>query len=440
MKKLLILWAFACLGLSPVFANDFSLTLLSHDSRSAGVGRFEKIEFGLQLSDDLQSEVNRYLLSGNGLNPYNPDQVSIVATFTGPDGTARKAFGFYMEPHRRAGNQRWEAVPHDHKWRVRFAPDLVGNWTVNVSVTINQNQSLPSQNTTFNCVNSPNPGYVIRGRDGSSTDRYLRYSGTGETFFVIGENMVWADFELKPAAHQQYRKWITELSESGGNFARLGLISWEYGIEWEQLGNYQNRQNRAWELDQIIELCEQKGVYLDLLMNLHGAFRPKPWDGHSYNWETNPYHAHLDGVEEPVDFFTNEDARRHFKHKLRYHVARWGYSTSVAVWELLSEIDESVEGYHDDEGKRAVIKEWFREMREYIRTELDDQKHMVSGSYAVKEERDYEEKIFPVVDICFSHNYGYGEQQNYDDRYDVIDRFLTHESTLEYFCYHRYLR
>jgi hypothetical protein len=42
-------------------------------------------------------------------------------------------------------------------------------------------------------------------------------------------------------------------------------------------------------------------------------------------------------IIDPRDFFTNVDAIKHYKNRIRYMEARWGYSTEIAVTEILSE-------------------------------------------------------------------------------------------------------
>lgn len=39
-----------------------------------------------------------------------------------------------------------------------------------------------------------------------------------------------------------------------------------------------------------------------------------------------------------IDFFTNERARADYKQRLRYLVARYGYSTSIFAWEFFNEV------------------------------------------------------------------------------------------------------
>jgi hypothetical protein len=40
-----------------------------------------------------------------------------------------------------------------------------------------------------------------------------------------------------------YERWLDALSSNGGNFARLWMSSWAFGIEWQDtpLGDYSKR-------------------------------------------------------------------------------------------------------------------------------------------------------------------------------------------------------
>jgi hypothetical protein len=59
-------------------------------------------------------------------------------------------------------------------------------------------------------------------------------------------------------------------------------------------------------------------------------------------WKISPYNKANGGpAATPTEFFTSKKAQLRYKDKLRYIIARWGYSTHIAAWELFNEIDNA---------------------------------------------------------------------------------------------------
>jgi len=67
----------------------------------------------------------------------------------------------------------------------------------------------------------------------------------------------------------------------------------------------------------------------------------QPGLGGSNNfWKTNPYNELNGGpCAKPNDFFTNAKARAIYQKRLRYFVARYGYSPHLLAWQFFNEID-----------------------------------------------------------------------------------------------------
>jgi endo-1,4-beta-mannosidase len=70
-------------------------------------------------------------------------------------------------------------------------------------------------------------------------------------------------------------------------------------------------------------------------------------------------------------FFLNPLTREMYRDKIRYVVARWGYSTNIFSWEFWNEI-ESVE-------PKEGIFAWMREMTAYLRS-VDPWRHLIKSS------------------------------------------------------------
>lgn len=178
------------------------------------------------------------------------------------------------------------------------------------------------------------------------------------------------------------------------------------------LGKYY--QKTADRLDEILDLGKEKGMYMMLAHDYHGIFKPKldRW-GSNDEWRRNPYNAENGGpCETPTDFFTNPEAKRYYKNRLRYMVARWGYSTNLAVWEFWNEVDNVMDW---QEVPAEAIVNWHREMAGYLK-QLDPYGHLVSTSVV----RRKVPGLWDIKSLDFTQHHNYGPTND------------MHESILEY--------
>ena len=90
---------------------------------------------------------------------------------------------------------------------------------------------------------------------------------------------------------------------------------------------------------------------------------------------------------DPVEFFTNATAIALTERKLRYSIARWGYSTSIMAWELFNEVQYTDAG---QAGQWGMIEAWHNQMATFIRSQ-DPYQHLITTSSALTE---------PIWDDC----------------------------------------
>lgn len=150
-------------------------------------------------------------------------------------------------------------------------------------------------------------------------------------------------------------------------------------------------------------------------------------------------------LNSPIDFFTNQQAKRFYKNKLRYMIARWGYSTSIGLFELLSEINNlgqqarlefngngcpSVETvtvpYRDSVASvPKIVLEWQNEMGKYIKEELQHKNHPISVSYTGKPAVNNGDLSYysPYIDVATYNAYSYDRNQN---KYSRLNKVLHH--------------
>lgn len=188
------------------------------------------------------------------------------------------------------------------------------------------------------------------------------------------------------------------MQTNGENWSRVWMCSWGVALEWKKgkslykgLEKYNLRN--AKKLDKIIEFAHKYGIYIQLVINNHGQLSKEI----NAEWKDNPYNAKNGGpCKEPEDFFINQEARRLFKNRLRYIIARWGYSSNILAWELFNEVDLTNEY---EEGK---VGDWHQEMAGFIRG-VDSFGHLITTSFARKV--GYQIWELPLIDFTQVHSY-----------------------------------
>jgi len=306
-------------------------------------------------------------LNTAAINPYNFTEIRLFGQFTAPDRTVIEQDGFYFQPF---STHEGQLVPSgDPFWKIRFTPRQIGTWAYTLKVIDQQGFDI-SEVLTFQCLPSDLSGFVSF----QDEDSYLT-DDEGNTVFLIGENIAWADYQ---SGNDRMHAYMHSLSESGANFAKLMMVPWSYSIEWGNgnLMQYTNRQDRAFMVDSIFSMSQGYGLYLQLAFSIHNELK----DGFAgEDWLSNPYNAINGGpCNHPWEFFTNAEAKGAFKNRMRYISARWGYAAHLFGWELLSEADNFP--YYSD--YKVQIAAWAREMASWLH-EHDLYQHPVSVGFAL---------------------------------------------------------
>lgn len=327
-------------------------------------------------------------------NPFDPDQVRVDAEVTRPDGRTVTVPGFYAVPVKidTVGRSERAEPAGAPGFRVRYSPVVAGKHRVVVTAT-NRGATARSSATEFTATAGTSPGFV---RVAPKAPRYFAFDG-GRPYVAVGENVCWANGG-NPL--RRYGEWLRALGAAGGNWGRLWLAFNEKGLEWSApptpkggtgrylgLGRY--AQDNAARLDEVVRIAGESGVYLMVCIGTYGEFT----DGGYFNegaWVSNPYNVRNGGpCAKPADFWTNPEARRLYQRRLRYLVARWGYSPHVFAWEFWNEVPASPE-----------VNAWTAEMAAYLKR-TDPNRHMVSTSYG-----DAKTWACPDVDFTMTHMYG----------------------------------
>jgi len=379
--------------------SDFDVVWIepSATASTGDVGKYEKLEMGINLPQYYNDAINNYLTNNNfttntnlaQINPFNgdpsiierndngtSDYIALTATFTSPSNVVTSRDAFWYRNYQRSytdlngdnlttftyNNEtlpygHWKEITTPYNWRIRFAPDELGIWTVNITVTSAQFPTqLQVNNLYFNCIASSNPGYLEIGQN-----NYLRFHETQQSFFPIGENLSTSgnadgvilnsypnpspaddlipekmddpSLYYNPNSNvYEYRynlqQWINESTQNGANMFTFELCPYNFDYEWEQLLNYDSpisrpnndindqitdsRLARAWELDNLFEWAATKNYYIDMRMMLHNVFNIIPistqWQCNYYGWNkgfdfwlspNEPWARHINPLDYP---------------------------------------------------------------------------------------------------------------------------------------------
>lgn len=318
---------------------------------------------------------------GDYTNPYDPAQIDVMATFSGPGGASYDVPAFFMRPFRQTCTENCEVeqleMAGPSEWRVRFSPPATGEWQVSVSARDRTGFSSVVYEDSFRVAPSDDSGFVRRGEN----PRYFAFD-SGEPFFPVGSNLAWSWDGA--GGIFAYERWLDALSAAGANYARINIdVPWFIGLDWPgPAGDYSEAQAAAWRLDTILQRAAERGIYLQVTLLWHQGFTEYvsppvgpvddgPRLDTSADWDSNPYNVALGGPLSGPSALFFETARPLLNQRLRYIVARWGYSPHVFAWELVDEID-SLAGYTPQRARA-----WLQDSLVYL-DEIDPVDHLVT--------------------------------------------------------------
>lgn len=412
MKKsftliVLLAWALRCLcqpqfDSTPVFPSSVNL--------------FDLFEVSFTLGDTYS-------------NPYDPDTISITATFFSPDAKTYIVNAFYYEGYSffyYDGYENYNST-NNNGWRIRFTPNCVGTWRFHLQARDrNGITTMPYtgiRNYTFVCNSVSNANGFISKANSRYLKRDVVRNGQRRyhSFFPIGPNIAWYscvpyDDYSHPTGIYYYQRYIDSLSNNA-NYMRIFINRFQclslFGPEYTQeengnpvvyFNNTVNQKDSA-ELDQIINYALQHNVSLMISIFTCETFRDRNAESNSpSNWNNNPFHTILE-LSNACDFFTDSDAKKITKNLIRYIVSRWGYATNVMNWELWNEVDHVF--YMCDGYKRIEqdVLEWHEEMTDFIR-EIDPFGHCISSSIGNVVYHPYLNSVlYNNLDFVQQHNY-----------------------------------
>ncbi|RZM23951.1 MAG: glycoside hydrolase, partial [Pedobacter sp.] len=230
-----------------------------------------------------------------------------------------------------------------------------------------------TQPAAFNTTTSKSKGVL------HTKDDWSFQFDNGEAFRGIGENICWEsrdndDSKYFKALHENpkynYEYMLPALANHGGNYFRTWICSWNLPLDWKSGFNNRRYENSSAyfnpsaisKMDRMVNLSDSLGLYIMLTMG------PGSYDTRNGRYQTST-----------ADFFTDAKAKAQYKNRLRFIVARWGYSPAIGAWEFFNEIDNVQFRDKNNPIPAENIVQWHQEMADYLKA-LDPFHHLITTS------------------------------------------------------------
>ncbi|MCO5268469.1 MAG: T9SS type A sorting domain-containing protein [Brumimicrobium sp.] len=359
--------------------------------------RYKKLEFGIgnlqNQAFELWNDVRKFIKNTTdptapydptALNPFLAWDIQVQAIFNCLDVPWYEIVeGYFTRDYvENESENAWneikgnDGVMSAFPFRVRFAPPQNGKWYGKIQIKVKGVLKYESPLFYFYVVESGDPGYVHI----HENRRNLKLGS--RMIFPVGQNFPAPSDENCNERHWEIiphtedcatlEEWDEYLQKVETYFAygnqygdpakpkyfRMVSCPWSNSIEFEKKGNYYKRLHYAYEIDKLLDLCEDyNGLMIyNLMMQDHFMYRNFWWQ---WSWEHKnedgthidyagpnsnyPFYCYNDdpwvngGSKTPDKMFTNTTDLLYHKQRTRYLIARYGYSTKIAEWELLSE-------------------------------------------------------------------------------------------------------
>lgn len=314
------------------------------------------------------------VLTAAWVDPFDAEDVRVDLELTAPSGKAVVVPAFLERG----------ASGRPSVWAVRFAPAEAGLYTGRLAVASRAGRE-ESAAVSFSVAPSARRGFL------HPAGPWIFSFDNGEPFRGLGENLCWEarandDSRYFKALHEDprfnYATMLASLSSAGSNFTRIWMCSWNLPLEWKRVSPDTDRYSddpghfnasAIRRMDEVVGMLDAAGVYAMLTLDAHGGLLGGDWARNNYNA------ANGGPCATPAEFFTNPRAKAMYRQRLRYIVARWGYSPHIAVWELFNEVDNAMYRQQPQRIPDADVAAWHGEMSAYLKR-IDPYGHMVTTS------------------------------------------------------------
>lgn len=346
-------------------------------------------------------------------NPFDPDQVDVICEVRTPAGRVERVPAFFHTPVQLADDGKLEGYGAAG-WKVRYTPRVAGVHSYTVRAR-DRSGEVEAPRGSFRCTDADFDGWV---RVSKSQPLAFEWD-SGRPFLPLGFNLFhWARLgQAYPHGRlATLQRYMTRLADSGGNFVRLRMDSWWLAIECTadeatgHLGPGFYNQRVCDEVDRVYNLAEDRGIQvMHCLYNANAMVNRSAAKGSATPWR-RPYAFFLKenggSCDEITGFWTDPEAMKWTRMRLRYCVARWGYSPSCMAWEFWNELVLRQDLMTEQVG-------WHREMARFLRS-LDPWQHPITNSLMPKD-LDRHDLFWrlPEMDIVQYHSYRGRELPDY---------------------------
>lgn len=268
-------------------------------------------------------------------NPYDQREVALDGVFSGPGGVEMRAPGF------------WDG---EDSWKMGFTPSQAGIWTYSIVVTDGNGPSAPAMGE-FTVTPSESHGWIVPGNefDPRYSSQYLVYHD-GTPFYGVGHcdalNILIDGFDVEDGV-----RLFDDMKSAGENF----VVWWPMYSNSIISGSYDDYSSGNMNvIDAVVQDAEKEGIKLVFTIWDHPNLRDETHAWSDGQWVRNGFNK-LGDID---SFFVSEEAWAWQENLYRYIIARWGYSTSIGVWQTVSEIN-GTNAYGQTDPWHARVNNYF---------------------------------------------------------------------------------
>ena len=313
------------------------------------VRQYEKAEWNIQVDAPFA-------------NPYLQEDIAVDMMLIAPSGKQLILPCYYESSGEGSAS----------KWKARFLAQESGKYTYHFQLK-KDGKAIESEQGTFNAMKSKGKGIL------HLNDEWTFKFDNGTPFRGIGENLCWESRaeddskffkELHEKEKYNYEYMLPSLVKHGGNYFRTWICSWNLPLDWKSGINNRRYTNSdeyfnpsaVAKMDRLVNLSDSLGIFMMLTL------------GQGTHDERHSRYA----TSTPA-FFVDPQAKAQYKNRLRFIVARWGYSPSIGAWEFFNEIDNVQFRNADNPIPSGDIVQWHDEMSTYLK-QIDPYQHLVTTS------------------------------------------------------------
>ncbi|MBO9605358.1 MAG: DUF5060 domain-containing protein [Paenibacillaceae bacterium] len=374
-------------------------------------------------------------LSNSYSNPFDPAIIEVWAEVASPSGGAAIYVpGFFYQDYTIDSTNLKIVSSGSPVWKVRFTPEQTGTYSLVIKARDSGGTSVSSAYTFgVTAAAGDSSGFV---QLDAAAPKYFKDSHTGKSFFAVGfnddvnlllrnsNNGNWSSgsryipptiatgsqpYTINPYTmyntYKANKDAIEAAAGNGANALRILADTYYFPLELPAgsslrvdastyksgtdlgfaIGTYSKEM--SWILDKLFELCEQNHVRVTLTT----------WNGLSSITDSA-------GASYAMGSGKSEDL---IKSRLRYQMARWGYSTSY--WTT---------NYFNEQESESMTDTFWTGIHSWLKN-LDPYDHLISNS--TNQTSDH-------VDFYVVHDYGA----------DVVYRMTVPQNTLSPYVYEEF--